>query len=50
MQKAVVLVVTLLGAGTAVAAFLTLAMEMHVVSGTFFVLTAFAIYVRETRA
>lgn len=33
----------------AIAALLTLSMERHVLSGTFFVLTAFAIYVRETR-
>lgn len=32
----------------AIAAFVTLAMQRPVVSGTFFVLTAVAIYVRET--
>jgi hypothetical protein len=38
---------TVAAAVLAVAAFVTLSMELHVVSGTFFVLTAFAIYIRE---
>ena len=39
---------TILAAVLAVAAFLTLFMQRPVVSGTLFVLTAFAIYIRET--
>lgn len=49
MANAVVIGATVVAAVMAIAALLTLAMELHVVSGTFFVLTAVAIYVRETR-
>lgn len=48
MANAVVLVATLVALVMAIAAFLTLAMELYVVSGTFFVFTSIAIYVRET--
>lgn len=39
---------TVLAGVLAAAALVTLSMELYVVSGTFFVLTAFAIYIRET--
>lgn len=41
---------TVLAAVFAVAAFVTLFMQRPVVAGTFFVFTAFAIYIRETRS
>lgn len=41
---------TLLAVVFAATAFVTLFMQRPVVAGTFFVFTAFAIYVRETRS
>lgn len=41
---------TVLAAVLAAAAFVTLSMQRQVLSGTLFVLTSFAIYIRETRS
>jgi len=49
MENGIVLFATIAAAVLAVTAFITLAMELHVLSGTLFVLTAFAIYIRETK-
>lgn len=48
MRTVLPLAATVAAVILALAALLTLSMERYVVSGTFFVLTAFAIYVRET--
>lgn len=48
MPNGIVIAATILAAVLAVAALLSLSMELYVVSGTLFVFTAFAIYVRET--
>ncbi len=50
MADTVVLLATLVAIVLGIAGFVTLTMEMHVVSGTFFMFTAFAIYVRERRS
>lgn len=49
MANAIVLGATVLALLLGVSAFVTLAMQMPVASGTLFVLTAFAIYVREKK-
>ena len=49
MANAIVLGATVFAAVLGLAAFVTLAMEQFVASGTLFVLTSFAIYIRETR-
>jgi hypothetical protein len=48
MANGIVIAATILAAVLALAAFLSLSMELYVVSGTLFVFTAFAIYIRET--
>jgi len=48
MVNLVTTLATLAAALMAVAAFVTLASGRHVISGTFLVFTAFAIYIRET--
>ena len=48
MANGIVIAATILAAALALAAFLSLSMELYVVSGTLFVFTAFAIYIRET--
>lgn len=50
MANTVTILATLLGVVLAIAAFVALTMEMHVLSGTLFTFTAFAIYIRETRS
>lgn len=47
MDDALPVLATIAAAILAVAAFVTLFMQRPVVAGTFFVLTAFAIYLRE---
>jgi len=47
MGNSIALFATVTAAVLAVAAFITLSMELHILSGTLFVLTAFAIYIRE---
>jgi len=47
MANVVALATTGLAVVLAAAAFVTLAMQQHVASGTLFVFTAFAIYIRE---
>lgn len=47
MEKYVPLIATILAVVLALAALVTLSMERQVISGTFFTLTAFAIYFRE---
>ena len=49
MANAVGRIATVLAVALSLAALVTLSMELYVVSGTFFVFTAFAIYIRETR-
>ncbi len=49
MVNAIVVGATVLAALFGVAAFVALASEQFVASGTLFVLTAFAIYIRETK-
>lgn len=48
MPNLTVTVATVLAVVLAAAALVTLSMGLHVASGTFFVFTAFAIYIRET--
>lgn len=48
MAKISVLVATVLAAVFPIVALVTLSMERHVVSGTFFLFTAFSLYYRET--
>lgn len=48
MVNGIALVATLVAVTLAVTAFVTLSMENYVLSGTLFVLTSFAIYIRET--
>ena len=47
MGNSIALLATVAAAVLAVAAFITLSMELQILSGTLFVLTAFAIYMRE---
>lgn len=47
MVKYVPLIATIIAVLLALAAMVTLSMERHFISGTFFTLTAFAIYIRE---
>lgn len=47
MVNARMVAATLAAIGLGIAALVTLWQELHVVSGTFFVLTSFAIYLRE---
>lgn len=49
MASIVGILAILLGIVLLIAALITLAMEMYVVSGTFFTFVAFMIYLRETR-
>lgn len=47
MENYVAHIATVLAVVFAAAALVTLSMERHVISGTFFTMTAFAIYFRE---
>ncbi len=49
MANTIVLGATVLAAVLGLAGFVTLAMQEFVLSGTLFVFTAFAIYIRETK-
>lgn len=48
MENNIVILATVGAVALAITGFITLSMEQFVVSGTLFVLTAFAIYIRET--
>jgi hypothetical protein len=48
MSRAIAIGATVAAASLATAAFVTLLMEQLIVSGTFFMFTSFALYIRES--